>query len=127
MKFRDFKDVDPDLAERLLQVEQYNAEVSEWHQAVRDQIQRRLDVLGKGEPEIVYQDVRCTTYRSLLDQAAEIDDPILNPLVAELKDPILYAPSNVVLDEIYIKHGLTVGIGIEDCENLEDTFEFITP
>jgi hypothetical protein len=124
MKFSDFKVIDPELADRLLEAERYNAQVADWQQTVRDQMQIRLEQLGKAEPVLVYQDSCCRAYRSLVDQAALFDDPILNPLVADLRDTSLHKPSNVVLDEILIKHGLTVGIGIDDYENIEDTFEF---
>ena len=126
MKFRDFKNLDPALADRFLQTEQYRQQVGDWQQTCRDQIQRRLEELGKAEPEIVYKDANCTAFRSLLNQAEGINDPVLSALVEELKDPNLFQPSDNILDEIFIKHRLTVGTSIDDYENIEDAFEFIT-
>lgn len=131
MNYESFHQIDPGLAKQFLEAEKFRHELSEWLQSLRDQIYRRLEDLGKGglgEPG--YQDEISTVYASIDDQAAAIDDPVLNPLVAELESYHSSYDRNAerrgkILDEIRDKHGLNVATIVSDDLSLEDQFDFI--
>ena len=131
MNYESFHTIDPLLAEQFLAAAKFNEQVSEWQQSLRDQIHERLKQLGRsglGEP--VYQDKRSTEYASIDDTAAAINDSVLNPLVAELKEQHVSFGENEeryrqVADRILEKHGLRVAIIVDDCLSLEDQFDFV--
>lgn len=131
MNFRTFQKLDPVLAEQFLEAVKFQHEVSEWEQSLRDQMYRRLVQLGKsglGDP--VYQDKIRTEYASIDTQAAAIDDPILNPLVAELESKHSSYERNAerlndIHDAISKKHGLIVGVEVFcDSPIIEDQYVF---
>lgn len=132
MDYKTFHGIDPALAEQFLEAQKFREQVSEWQQSLRDQIYLRLEQLGKGGlGEPVYQDEVMTMYPSLLHQAGDFHDPILNPLVAEHNDQHdTYKRNDVRLDKIYDeilkKHGLSVAVIIGGDESkFENQFDFI--
>jgi len=131
MDYKTFHGIDPALAEQFLEAQKFREQVSEWQQSLRDQIYLRLEQLGKGGlGEPVYQDEVMTMYPSLLHQAGDFDDPILNPLVAEHNDQHdTYKRNDVWLDKIYDeilkRHGLIIGVEVTcDSPNIEDQYVF---